>query len=138
MLNPDGLILPELVESQRSARARFAVLLTAGKAKAAAFIALLVEEDHARRALTRQSLSFNDAGVLAFAVGYDHLQLAVFFDDVDPFDIYLREFRLLIRLPESRESQNPEQQGHRDGVYFEKSNLFFQFAHICLLRKISS
>src|SRR5262245_61730100 len=134
MLNSDGLILPELVEGQRSARARFAVLLAARKAKAAAFVALIVEEDHARRSLTRQCLSFNDAGMLAFAVGNDHLQFAVFLDDVDSFYIDLGEFRPLIGLSECRDREDPEQQGHYDAVQFEIAKFFFQLAHLYLRR----
>src|SRR5262245_32596062 len=73
ILDADRLILPEPVESQQRARAGFAVLLITAETQAAALIALFIEEKYSRRPRPRESLPVNDAGVLSFAVGNDHL-----------------------------------------------------------------
>src|SRR5262245_60713509 len=73
ILDADRLILPEPVESQQRARASGAVFLIAAETQAAALIALFIEEKYSRRPRPRESLPVNDAGVLSFAVGNDHL-----------------------------------------------------------------
>src|SRR5207253_4174327 len=50
ILDSDGLILQEPVESQQRARVGLAIFLIAAvKAQASAFIALIIEEKHSRR-----------------------------------------------------------------------------------------
>src|SRR5581483_4609254 len=89
ILYADRLILPEPVEGQQRAGIGLAVFLIAIKTQAAAFIALLIEKEYAWRSSPRQGLPVNHAGVLAFAVGDDHLQFAILFDDVDALDVQL-------------------------------------------------
>src|SRR5436190_23887247 len=108
MLNPDRLVLTEFIEGKRK-KMSVAVTAILIKYESAGFIPAMIEEDHSRRSAVwpGDDFSLDHSWMLAFPIGDNHSELAVFFDDVDALNINLLKLLFPVFLESEGRKQKP-------------------------------
>lgn len=99
-------------------------MLFAGIGESAAFVAFVVEEDQTGAAVALwQGFAVYDAGVLAFAVGDDEAEGAVFFDDVDAFYGDFSEPAAVVVMEEGLPGQEGNYGAEGNAINLEETKL---------------